>query len=182
MQSNGCALAFYHIQFSCFCKASLVKTCTLNSRSSTHGFFTDSHWRCSTNASGIWYSALYDDSSWSNAMPISEHSDYTTDYLRDNFGLYAKLLWYFDDSYTGNIYCRARLAYGKIILHYKNWVIGLLVFVKGCMTAFFLGCVSFFFIWLCTTLPPLVRMYVPLSPKIVVQFDAFLFGQNLVLS
>ena len=60
-----------------------------------------------------WYTELYDDSSWSNALTIPEHSDYTVEYLRENFGLYAKLLWYYDEGYIGSIYCRARLAYGE---------------------------------------------------------------------
>ena len=82
-------------------------------RSTTHGFYTDRHWRCNGNASGDWFSDLYDDSSWSNALTIPAHTDYTVEYLRENFGLYAKLLWYFDNIHQGTIYCRARLTYGK---------------------------------------------------------------------
>ena len=84
-------------------------------RSTSHGFFTDVHWRCEpyTNVRSFdWYLDQYDDSSWSNARAISEHSTYSTEFLRTNFGLYAKLLWYFDDSYK-QIYCRGRLSYGK---------------------------------------------------------------------
>ena len=99
----------------------------------THGFFTDSHWRCNTEQDDLWYTNLYDDSSWSNALPISAVSSYDTDYLRDQFGLYAKLIWYFDADFNATLYCRARLAYGMIYMYINCSYLNVLV-IPGALT------------------------------------------------
>ena len=88
-------------------------------RSSSNGFFTDSHWRCTTLVEGEWTSEFYDYSSWSNAYPESEFSasGYTSNQLRNTFGVYAKFIWYFDDNFDGKIYCRAKLEFGMLTVY-----------------------------------------------------------------
>ena len=102
----------------------------LTSRSSSHGFYSDAHWRCSTEVSDLWFASAYDDSSWSNAHVIMGHTTFTVDYLAAEFGENAKPIWYFDESYEGTIYCRARLAYGGLRIVTPTFQV---ICVKVCM-------------------------------------------------
>ena len=82
------------------------------SRSTNHGFYSDFHWRCSLTEEADWYKSWFDESSWSNAYPAANHTTYDTLYLESTFGVNAKMIWYYE-SYTGPIYCRARLFFGS---------------------------------------------------------------------
>ena len=81
-------------------------------RSTNNNFYTDFHWRCSPTEQDGWFKAWFDESSWSNAFAAANHTSYDTSFLEENFGVNAKMIWYFDASYEGTIYCRARLFFG----------------------------------------------------------------------
>ena len=77
----------------------------------THGLYSDVHWRCSDEEED-WFDAWFDDTSWSNAFPATNHSTYHTTYIRENFNINTKLVWHYDPN-TTDIFCRVRLFYGK---------------------------------------------------------------------
>ena len=80
-------------------------------RSTTSGFYTDMHWRCEVTEEVNWFQAEFDDSSWSNAFLSPNHSTYNSAYLRENIGLNSKMIWYYNDTHDGPVYCRGRVYY-----------------------------------------------------------------------
>ena len=78
-------------------------------RSTTHGFVTGAHWRCSDVEEAGWLSSWFDDSSWSNAFPSPDEGSaaYTSGFPDE-----AQLIWHFDAENVDTVYCRARMCPG----------------------------------------------------------------------
>ena len=82
-------------------------------RTTSHGFNTDVNWRCDNQEHVGWFADWFDDSSWSNALVVGNHPTYNSQYLAQNFDINAKLIWFYDTSFTGEVFCRARMYYGN---------------------------------------------------------------------
>ena len=79
-------------------------------RSTSHGFYSGSHWKCSTEKQTGWFATRFDDSLWPNAVIQESHAFYST----ADFTAYhtnAKVIW--SDTHDDVIYCRARMCYGN---------------------------------------------------------------------
>ena len=82
-------------------------------RTTSHGFNTDVNWRCDNQEHVGWFADWFDDSSWSNALVVGNHPTYNSQYLAQNFDINAKLIWFYDTSFTGEVFCRARFNFGR---------------------------------------------------------------------
>ena len=78
--------------------------------STSHGFFTHTHWLCSNVEEEHWYTSHFDDSSWSNAYVLWNDAMYSDGTL-DSFDDRARLIWHHDLS-TSTVFCRGRMFYG----------------------------------------------------------------------
>ena len=72
----------------------------------SHAFYTDTNWKCSTQEEAGWYNDWFDDRDWPNAVTI----DLETDTYRDNFARSARLIWAAGNALE--VFCRGRLKYG----------------------------------------------------------------------
>ena len=86
----------------------------------SNGFYSNTHWKCSSVLEPAWYTTRFDDRHWSAAI-LSPHSSFydTSDYT-DNFNPDAKFIW--AEGYDAHdiVYCRARLCYRKQLSNSLN--------------------------------------------------------------
>ena len=104
MSHVPCSQIFMH-----YCK-NILDICL---RSTTHGVFTDSHWKCSDEEEAGWNTERFDDRSWDAGHPVgSNYWFYSFPDYGDFFLSTSKMIRL---TYANSaLYCRARLCYGLL--------------------------------------------------------------------
>ena len=105
-------------------KASLCKLCHFSSflffmclidfdsySSTSHGFFSHTHWLCSDVEQDFWYTTFFDDRSWPNAFVIW-NQPFLYDGSLVGFDDLARLVWHYDLQ-SETVFCRAWMSYGN---------------------------------------------------------------------
>ena len=85
----------------------------IRSRSTDTGFYTGTHWRCSRTLEDNWFKRNFDDSDWSNAVVPAFYFTYFNYEFLSNFYNGSRMIWHYDFSLSGTVYCRGRLGYRK---------------------------------------------------------------------
>ena len=82
-----------------------------NYSATSHGFYSDVHWKCGEDEHTGWYSERFDDRSWEDVDIVADnHWIYSgTEY--ESFPDTSKMVK--RNSASTNLYCRARLCYGS---------------------------------------------------------------------
>ena len=100
--------------------------------STSSGVFTGSHWRCSTSEEADWFARYFDDSNWSNAYLRPYSTTYSVNSFLSNFETGSRMIWHFDYTYDGPVYCRVKVGYG-IFFFYSRAEMITFKFTLGCI-------------------------------------------------
>ena len=81
-------------------------------RETSHGFFSDSRWKCSLEERSAWFTSTFDDSSWPEAVTQEDDAYYTHPDFLANFNSQARTIWA-QDAEGQTVFCRRRICHSK---------------------------------------------------------------------
>ena len=111
-------------------------------RETSHGFYTDSQWKCTFEEHSTWFTSTFDDSLWPQAVTRQDDPYYSDPDYSANFDSQAQTIWA-DGFVEETVYCRRKLCFGNSLMHILRLLLNVLFYNR------FILCILFFFLLIC---------------------------------